>query len=85
MRTIVALDPDLAAKAKKSAAKLGKPFKEIVNAALRIGLDQVLSPPPTSSPYHTRPRQLGLRRRLSYDNIGELLARAEGEDFFDPR
>jgi hypothetical protein len=80
MRTTLTLDPDVAAKAKRSAIKLGKPFKEIINAALRIGLDQVLKPPP-SRPYCTTARPLGLRRGFSYDNIGELLARAEGEDY----
>jgi hypothetical protein len=74
------LDPDVAAKAKKAAAKLGKPFKEIVNAGLRLGLDQVLQPP-VSKPYRTKPHPLGLRRGLSYDNVQELLARAEGEDY----
>ena len=79
MRTTLTLDPDVAAKAKKSAAKLGKPFKEVINSALRLGLDQVLNPPP-AKPYRTKPRPLGLRPGLSYDNISELLARAEGED-----
>lgn len=80
MRTTLTLDPDVAAKARKGAAKLGKPFKEVVNAALRIGLDHVLKPP-VSKPYRTKGRPLGLRRGFSYDNIGELLARAEGEDY----
>ena len=80
MRTTLTLDPDVAAKAKKGAAKLGKPFKEIINAALRIGLDHVLKPP-ASKPYRTKARPLGLRRGFNYDNIGELLARAEGEDY----
>ncbi|MBI4327668.1 MAG: DUF2191 domain-containing protein [Chloroflexi bacterium] len=79
MRTTLTLDPDVAAKARKGAAKLGKPFKEVVNAALRIGLDQVLEPAP-ARPYCTKPRPLGLRQGFSYDNIAELLARAEGED-----
>ena len=74
------LDPDVAAKARQGAAKLGKPLKEIVNAALRLGLDPVLNPP-RSKPYRTKARPLGLRRGFSYDNIGELLARAEGEDY----
>ena len=73
------LDPDVAAKAKKSAAKLHKPFKQIINTALRIGLDEVLKPP-RGKRYRTKPRPLGLRPGLSYDNISELLARAEGED-----
>jgi hypothetical protein len=79
MRTTLTLDPDVAAKAKKGAAKLGKPFKEIINSALRLGLDQVLNPP-AAKPYRTKPRPLGLRPGLSYDNISELLTRAEGED-----
>ncbi|MHB8521583.1 MAG: DUF2191 domain-containing protein [Limisphaerales bacterium] len=79
MRTTLTLDPDVAAMAKKGAAKLRKPFKEVINAALRAGLDAVLAPPP-AKPYRTQPRPLGLRRGLSYDNISELLARAEGED-----
>lgn len=79
MRTTLTLDPDVAAKARKGAAKLRKSFREIVNAALRIGLDQVLSPS-KAKPYRTTARPLGLRQGLSYDNISELLARAEGED-----
>ena len=79
MRTTLTLDPDIAAKAKKGAAKLRKPFKEIINAALRIGLDEILAPP-SAKPFRTKARPLGLRRGFSYDNISELLARAEGED-----
>lgn len=79
MRTTLTLDPDVAAKAKKGMAKLHKPFKEVINTALRIGLDEVLKPP-TAKRYQTKGRPLGLRGGLSYDNIGELLTRAEGED-----
>ena len=79
MRTTLTLDPDVAAKAKQGAARLGKPFKEVINAALRIGLPEVLRPP-AAKPYRTKPRPLGLRPGFSYDNIAELLAHAEGED-----
>jgi hypothetical protein len=79
MRTTLTLDPDVAAKAKKSAAKLRKPFKDVINTALRIGLDEVLKPP-AARPYRTKARPLGLRQGFSYDNIAELLARVEGED-----
>ncbi|MGC8991176.1 MAG: DUF2191 domain-containing protein [Verrucomicrobiia bacterium] len=80
MRTTLTLDPDVAAKAKQAAAKLRKPFKEIVNTALRIGLDKVMAPP-AAKLYRTKPRPLGLREGLSYDRVSDLLARAEGEDF----
>lgn len=79
MRTTLTLDPDVAAKVKKGAARLGKPLKEVVNMALRAGLDAVLKPA-AAKPYRTRARPMGLRRGLSYDNVSELLARAEGED-----
>lgn len=79
MRTTLTLDADVAAKIKKGANQLGKPMKEVINAALRVGLDEVLKPRP-SKPYRTKPRPLGLRPGLSYDNISELLAYAEGED-----
>ncbi len=79
MRTTLTLDPDVAAKARKGAAKLGKPFKEVVNMALRTGLDAVLAPP-TAKPYRTKPRALGLRQGFSYDSVADLLVHAEGED-----
>ncbi len=80
MRTTLTLDPDVAAKVKRGASQLGKPLKEVINAALRLGLDQVLKPP-AAKRFRTQPRPLGLRRGLSYDNIAELLARAESEDY----
>ena len=79
MRTALTLDPDVAIKAKKAAAKLHKPFKEVINAALGVGLDEVLKPP-AARPYRTKARPLRLRQGFSYDKIGKLLARAEGED-----
>ena len=79
MRTTLTLDPDVAVKARRGAAQLGKPFKEVVNMALRVGLEVVMAPP-ASKPYRTKPRPLGMREGFSYDNISELLARIEGED-----
>ncbi len=80
MRTTLTLYPDVAAKAKQGAAKLGRPFKEIINEALRIGLEALMHAP-KSKPYHTRSFPMGLRKGLSYDNVSELIARAEGEDY----
>ena len=79
MRTTLTLDPDVADRAKQGAAKLHKPFKEVINAALRVGLDTILAPP-AAKPYRTKARPLGLRRGFSYDNISELIATTEGED-----
>ena len=79
MRTTLTLDPDISAKARQGAARLGQPFKQVVNSALRIGLEQLLKPAP-AKPYKTKARPLGLNEGFSYDNVAELLARAEGED-----
>ncbi len=79
MRTTLTLDPAVAAEARRAAAKLRKPFKEVINGALRIGLEEMLSPS-VARPYRTKPRPLGLREGYSYDNISELLALGEGED-----
>lgn len=79
MRTTLTLDPDVASKARKGAARLHKPFKEVINAALRIGLDAILTPAP-AKPYRTNPRPLGLRQGFNYDNVSELIAAAEGEE-----
>ena len=80
MRTTLTLDADVAAKAKRGAARLGKPFKSVINAALRIGLEEVLKPA-AAKPYRAKPLPLGLKKGFSYDNIGELLAQIEGEDY----
>ncbi|HET7624279.1 MAG TPA: DUF2191 domain-containing protein [Verrucomicrobiae bacterium] len=80
MRTTLTLDPDIAAKARKGAAKLHKPFKEVINAALRVGLEEILAPP-AAKPYRTKPRPLGMRQGFSFDNISELIAATEGEDY----
>jgi hypothetical protein len=80
MRTTLTLDADVAAKARQGAARTGKPFKSLINAALRIGLDEVLKPA-AAKPYRAKPLPLGLKPGFSYDNISELLAQAEGEDY----
>lgn len=76
MRITVTLNPNVAAKAKRTAARLNMPFKDVINEGLRIGLDQMLKLKP--APYRTRPRPMGLRPGLSYDNVAELIALAEG-------
>ena len=80
MRTTLTLDADVAAKARRGAAKLGKPFKSVINSALRIGLDEVLKPP-AAKPYRVKPIPMGLKKGYSYDNIGELLEQLEGPGY----
>ena len=80
MRITLTLDSDEAAKVRFAAKHLGKPFETVINSALRIGLDQLLNAP-VAKPCCTKSYPMGLKKGFSYDNIGELLAQIEGEDY----
>ncbi len=80
MRTTITLDEDVADKALEVSHRLRRPFKYVVNAALRVGLGKV-ERPGAGRAYRTKPRLLGLRRGLSLDNIQDILTRVEGEAY----
>jgi len=71
MRTTLSIDNDVIERARDVAAKLGTPFKSVVNEALRVGLDHV-EKPAKSRPYKTKPHAMGLRSGLNLDKIQEL-------------
>ncbi len=76
MRTTLTLDPDVAAKLKTQVRKTGKPFKAVVNEALRLGLVTRREAP--VGHFEVQARPMGLRPGLSLDNIEELLDQIEG-------
>lgn len=80
MRTTLTLEPDVAEKAKHAMQATGLTFKDLVNEALRCGIDQVSATKP-AQPYHTQARRLGLRQDLSYDSSADLLAQIEMESY----
>ncbi len=80
MRTTLSLDADVLEKARKLAGQLRLPFKTVVNEALRAGLNDV-EKPARQRRYRTVPRAMGLREGYSLDNVQDMLAQAEGEDF----
>lgn len=78
MRTTLTLDDDVAAKLKAEARRLGRPFRDIVNEALRRGL-VARSGPAARAPFKVEPRDLGnVRPGLSLDNVGDLIEQVEG-------
>jgi hypothetical protein len=79
MRTTITLDRDVAQAARAATARLKRPFKQVVNEAMRIGLDQMNSV--KAKPFRTKPFNTKLRPGISLDNIGELLAQVDGEDY----
>ena len=77
MRTTLTLDDDVAAKLK--AASKGRPFRAVVNDALRAGLAALEKPVPRRQRYRTRGFDLGPSLIGSLDNVEDVLSRAEGE------
>ncbi|MYE23748.1 MAG: DUF2191 domain-containing protein [Gammaproteobacteria bacterium] len=78
MRTTLTLDDDVLESARLLAAETRKPFKTVVNEALREGLNG-LKKGVRQRPYVTTPRAMGLRPGHDLDNIQELIAQVEGE------
>lgn len=79
MRTTIAIDDDVIDQARGIAGKLHKPFRAVINDALRAGLSR-LQMPVDSIRYKTDSHEMGLRRWCNLDNIQELLAQVDGED-----
>ena len=80
MRTTITLEDDVVERARAAATRLRTSFREVVNEALRVGLEK-MEGPTTERAYSTKPHDLGLRPGVDLDNIQELLARIEGESF----
>ncbi len=79
MRTTLTLDDDVAALLNRIRERQGKGLKEIVNEALRIGLEGMTRPPRTRVGYRARPVSLGRCRIASLDDVAAALTAAEGE------
>jgi hypothetical protein len=79
MRTTLSLDDDVAAFLQQIQKKRDVPFKEVVNEALRLGLERMVKPTGTQKPFRTQPVDLGRCYFPNLDNIWEVLAEAEGE------
>lgn len=80
MRTTLTLDPDVAVRIKRDAARADLSIKQLVNDALRMGLAARESAAASGKPYRVRPTPMELRAGLNIDNVAELLAHAEGDD-----
>lgn len=78
MRTTVTLDDDVASRIER--LKKTKPFKQLVNDALRAGLDQIEFGISETVRYSLSPVE-GQPRRTDLDNVAELVAEVEGDTF----
>jgi plasmid stability protein len=82
MRTTVTLDDDLAIRLERRRTQHGESFKQALNEAVRAGLAK-LEERADAAPEASQTRPLPLGRRLvgGIDNVAEVLAVAEGEDY----
>ena len=74
MRTTLTLDEDVAALIKRLRRSRGVSLKRIVNDALRVGLERMVTPGGRKRPYHTRPVSLGRCLAGRLDNVADVLA-----------
>ena len=81
MRTTLTLDDDVAAALEQLRRVRKTTLKELVNEALRRGLEQLRTPSKPRKVFRTRSVTLGRMRMGSIDNVAEALAIAEGEAF----
>ena len=77
MRTTLTLDPDVADRLRALARERGLPFKQVVNAVLRRGLDDGSG---TREPFRIEARALRRRPGIDLEQALELAARLEDEE-----
>ena len=76
MRTTVTLDPDVQRLLKEAAHRSGRPFKQVINDAVRVGLQGTAgAAPPFKQPVFS----LG-RAKLDLTKAGALTADLEDQD-----
>jgi len=79
MRTTLTLDDDVAVRLER-LRKSGQGLKSVVNAALRAGLTELERGREGETAFSTRTYRLGAKV-TNLDDIGEVLAPAEAEDW----
>lgn len=80
MRTTLTIDDDVAAQLERLRRERDVSLKDVVNDALRRGLQQLQKPQKPRKPFRTTGYDMG-PFLVDIDNVAEALAYAEGEDF----
>lgn len=78
VRTTLTLDDDVAAGLRRTARVTGRPFRAVVNDALRVGLDSRGARAVVR--FQVAPSDLGLRAGIDLDSISELIEALEGPE-----
>jgi hypothetical protein len=80
MRTTLTIDDDLAVQIEEVRRQRGRRFKEIVKETLRRGLSAMESSKKSRRPFKTKVFDAAARLP-NLDNLAEVLAVIEGEEF----
>jgi hypothetical protein len=81
MRTTLTIDDDVAAQLDRLRRGRNLTLKAIVNEALRRGLRDVDAPQKKRTPFRTKVFGTGKPLIPNVDNVAEVIAFLEGEDF----
>jgi hypothetical protein len=81
MRTTLTIEEDVAVQLQRLRRSQNRGLKQIVNEALRRGLQQMSGEEKPKGNYQTRSVDLGRCLVGNIDDTAEILAIAEGEDF----
>ncbi len=79
MRTTITLEKDVAVRLER--LKKTRPFKEVVNDALRAGLDELERKATKKAPRYSLMPVKGEPLRTDLDNVAELIAEVEGDAY----
>ena len=74
-RTTLTLDDDVADRLARETQRTGKPYRAVVNAALRRGLDAAVD---ASEVFHLDAAEMRRRPGFDLENIEDLLDRLDG-------
>lgn len=77
MRTTVTIEDAVEKQLRQYAGKHSLKFKQAINEVLRKGLAEA-NKPAKARTYKTKPKNVGLKPGLNYDNVAELLEQVEG-------
>lgn len=81
MRTTLTIEDDVAALLERARSSSARSLKDVVNDALRRGLQIMNAPGPDQPRYDTPTSDLGRCVIGGLDDVAEALAAAEGENF----
>jgi hypothetical protein len=78
MRTTLTLDDDVAALLSRVQKEKDLTMREVVNQALRRGLESISEPKPATRRFRTKPFNLGRSVFPNMDNVWEIIDEIEG-------